>query len=828
MGDFTLPPGVDPGSIVLPGQKPPPPSKLDMTQFNQRKQQAAPVEHALGGIMNLIMRPGESLIHAQQTGNWGSPVGWHEGLSNLLHGNITPQQYQQETDTLIERRHHWTPEQFAAQPAVKRAAMEFTTQMVNDPLTAIGQSGLGRAITEEAGLRWLPAAMSAGAKLGERAAGTAFQDAMDLLGRTGGWLHDSMTPGGKPVAHAIRELAAKQGAEGMKQAERMMSSASGSRSTAGYFGAVGKQVMDQTLHGVHPADQSLIFKAIHHGTISKLPESLRPVADRLVNADRSILWLMGTKTVRKWLSDRGFSLPQEFRPFDKGPRGLVSMQNVRENHVPMPHELDDEERQAAFANLNRKPGARAMTDTRNRFFKQRTKEPPAGWETDPDAVRETWEASFRTAGRQLGAADLRTNLVKLFSTPPKDGEEFLKVLGDRMNRGDLSTKPLTIKGLAKMAGLEDEPVATFTKTITKAVERPTATAVLKRRVPRSIRDAFGPREEEKLPDWLQVPMEIGKHFQNAQNIWKGSLFYTPTGHQKNIATLLALANPSTFPTALANYFRTGLGFASPAKRMKVFSDSIAAGAVPFSNVEQTGLTNIFKHLGWDKGDLGALGKAVNKWYGGSGKMLWGWDSAVKDALYKSELEHFGGDSLRAAAAVRRKLVDYEQSTGFQELVRSVAPFATWRTAMPQAVLTSLAEHPEYGLGLNRATGGAIAGQPFSMGGQEYQATTPLSETNELTTPGERHKYVRSAISPPMRLAANAAAKALGMSQVPYSKAMLESSLPGANPFGDTREQQALFTLLGIHPYKEPKWHRYSHKRRKWKEPEGNWLGLPLP
>ncbi|MFY9664062.1 MAG: hypothetical protein WAK19_06390 [Candidatus Cybelea sp.] len=151
-----------------------------------------------------------------------------------------------------------------------------------------------------------------------------------------------------------------------------------------------------------------------------------------------------------------------------------------------------------------------------------------------------------------------------------------------------------------------------------------------------------------------------------------------------------------------------------------------AGATGLPNVEQTGLTDLLKRFG-------PLGKAAAGWYGGVGKMLWGWDDAVKKALFDRELKHFNGDALRAAASVRRKMVDYSQTSPFQDSLRVVAPFATWRTAMPFAVARSVAEHPEYALGLHRATGGTISGQPFEIEGQPYQFSGPMAEMTELTS-----------------------------------------------------------------------------------------------
>lgn len=554
--------------------------------------------------------------------------------------------------------------------------------------------------------------------------------------------------------------------------------------------------------------QGAIFKATHHGTIGELPEPLRPVADRLQQIDRSIPWLLGTKTVRKWLTEHDFTLPAEFKPFDRGPRGIVATRNFRENHVPMPHELDAEERDAAFASLKRKPGARALTDARSPFFKPRANVDERIF-ADPDVIRETWTQSFNAAGKAIGGAELRSGLVRIFGQSPTERSEFLKNLGKRLGEGDLSRTPLTIKELVRMAGQEGEAVPRLAVRRAAPAERATSQAILKRRVPRYVREAFESRPSEALTP----PQEVLRWLERLGNIGKSTLFWTPFPHQRNITTLGLLANPATLPAALGTFVRMGLGFAKSSTKAKVLGEAMRAGATGLPNVEQTGLTDLLKRLG-------PLGKASAKWYGGVGQTLWGWDDAVKKALFDRELKHFNGGALRAAAAVRRKMVDYSQTSPFQEAIRVLAPFATWRTSMPAAVLRSVAEHPEYALGLHRATGGAISGRPFDLDGKQYQLSGPMAEMTELTsTPS---KYVRGSTSLSSKAIADAFALALGQKEMPFSGKYIESQLPIAggllNPFGDSPEEKLFALITGAHPYTPPPRHRYrGYRHRRYRQ-----------
>lgn len=828
--------GVDPGSVVLPNGHRPSPAvpaapRLDMRSFNARQSNlnralsgptkgvgalfdtlgslqrvnASRVSKAASnprGVLRSIMFPMDptAILDPAVRTQLGHDV------QALIHPD-EPGLEDAATAALMGK----TPQDFAKLPAVARGASTFAQEMVTDPLTYLGGTGILRKAFEEAGLHIVPAAMRTAARAGQRTQGSSLGDAFQMASEAASWLHDVMTPGGKPIAHAIRELARKQGAQGMAQAERMTSAASGSRSVAAHVGAVGKQLLDQTLHRVPPAAQSAIFKAIHTGSIGSLPEALRPVADRLVQIDRSIPWLLGTKSVRTWLQKRGFILPHEFQVFDQGPRGVLKVSDVREHHVPLPHEMNDAEREAAFRSLHREPGTRAQTDTTSPFFSRRTAEPPPNAFDDASAIRDAWSRSFSAAGRAIGGADLRSSLVRIFGQSPREGASFLMRLGKRMRSGDLARTPLKIDDLVKMTGQEGElvPDTNIARLASRRV-RPapsTAATVLRRRVPQAVRAAYGRQPSKELSE----PQELLRWAEKLGNIGKSTLFTTPFPHQRNIATLLALANPTTFPAALANYARMGFGFAKPATKARVLGGAMRAGATGLPNVEQRGLTDLLQRFG-------PLGKAASKWYGGVGEMLWGWDDAVKKALYDKELRHFNGDAGRAAASVRRKLVDYSLTSPFQEMMRLVAPFATYRTSMPAAVLRSIAEHPEYALGLQRATGGTISGTPFKIDGKPYKVSGPLADVNELLGPGYG-KYVRSSTSLTSKALADLFALALRQKEMPFSDKELESNVPIwsmiRNPYGDSLDDRATFNLTGIHPDKEPHARR---RRRRYRHP----------
>ena len=677
----------------------------------------------------------------------------------LVHGE-TPQQYDADISKIGGK--------FAQNPVGRLA-----TQAFADPATYYGGSGSGEKLVDTLGPKIMPAIMGLGKKIAERFPG----EGADTMAQIGGDIHNFFTPGGKPVAHAVRDLIEKHGAEGVKKSQRMESAAAGSEAIGHTFTAVLQDLKNKSLRGVNPQDETAIYKAIHTRKIGSLPAELQGKAKALQNIDRSIPWVFGTKAMRDRLTDLGFQMPDDLKMFDTGGYGIIHQGMFMEDHVPLPHDLAPEDRYAIGKSLGKTPGRRALHDTDNPQFQRRKPDLDAKLLNDPDAIRATWDRSFVNAGKQLTGAHLRTNLGKVF-------------------------------------GLEDD-AANALKTAGTRGERAAATSVFRKAVPRSVRQAYAAQPAKEMTGFQKAV----KAAENAGNIGKSTLFLSPTPHVKNIGVMDFLANPAVIPKAMYKHARMGFGFASPGTKARVLGDAIGEGAAGGKNIEQSGLTNLL-----DRG--GILGKALSHIYKATGKILWSWDDASKAALQDFAKHRFPNDPLRASSLVRRLLIDYAHSSPAQEMMRLIFPFSTWRTSMPKAVAEAVLTHPEYAIAADRVTHGAAAGAPFTgPDGKQYQSSNPLAEAGEIVPPTTA-KYGESALSLTAKLAIDAAVaahqRAYGQTpHVPYSPKSLIQQTPvlgqaleysGHSPYGDTAQQGLLYLLSGIHPASAPP----GKKRRKWK------------
>lgn len=245
------------------------------------------------------------------------------------------------------------------------------------------------------------------------------------------------------------------------------------------------------------------------------------------------------------------------------------------------------------------------------------------------------------------------------------------------------------------------------------------------------------------------------------NLSKGTLFWNPFQHMKNIGTLTALAGG---PEALANTLKKAGIMAGAdvvgnvAKRMghQAWGDALRAkaetsqiglaklaGASHVQNLEQQGLIKALQ-------SIPGVGKAVSKPFELSGRMLWGFDDAAKAAVYEKNLRQYKDPGV-AAYHTLKQLVDYSHQSQAVRGMRYVAPFATWRARMPEAVLRSLVENPQNALAMNRLSGGMASGGTLPAGnGKEYAYSTPLSEALQLDPMADKKgplKYLRGSLGP---------------------------------------------------------------------------------
>jgi hypothetical protein len=462
--------------------------------------------------------------------------------------------------------------------------------------------------------------------------------------------------------------------------------------------------------------------------------------------------------------------------------------------VPLAHEiLTDEEKataEAAMKKRQRVGGRKSVIDVRNEFLNPR--KPYKSVRFDDQLQRETFLKSQHAAANTIASSDLRNDL-----------------------RGFFPAKAPKI----------DPQTSLFPEWMTSA-EREAADKQMPN-VPKEIQNLFG----EKAGAEPTPVGELMRSLLGAGAYGKASLFYNPLPHQRNIATLLAAANPLAFPGAIGKYAALRAGFASPSTEAKVLGPAMRAGATSGPHLEETSLGKELKQLGTYiskkaplKGaGLGSVFGGLGNIYNASGRMLWGWDKAAKSALLRSEAKHYGGDMQRAAAAVQRKLVNYSMPSDAQKALRNIMPFATWATGMPLGLGESWLTHPENTLALMRATGGSIGGKPTMeqqrgpLPAGEYQRTTPISKLNELTIDpwkylvGELGATPRGGLGMAAEKLVGRPASVVKVGPFTFPQAVVEDALTrtpivseamqyaGQSPFGDTGWQELWSAIAGQHP-----------------------------
>lgn len=742
------------------------------------------LDTAAGGALDLMQRPGMAGM-ALASGR-GGKAAWNA----FVHSEPATA-YQSDTARATMHLMGATPQEYEAMPGWRRAANEFAMQMIVDPTTYAGGTGLERRLVEGLGVRALPALMSVGPALARKYPQIApqIQKAVQFLTH----VHDATTPGGKDWAAAARVQAEKHGSAGARTMERVTGAAMAQKATREAFPAVMEQLTKGALRGLKPSEAELVYKAVHLGKIERLPPKLRTAATMLQRVDRSIPWVMGNQDLRDHLIKLGYVPFKELAPFDhRAPRNLMSMNEFRENHVPLANEiLTDEQKAAAEASLRKRIGGRkGVVDVRNKFLTPRKDFKNVAF--DDQLQRDTFLKSFHAAGDTIASSDLRNDLRGFFPHKAPKIDPQTSLFPEWMSAAEREAAD------RQMPNVPQEIQKLFTE---KAGQEPTPVG------------------------------EILRSLLGAGAYGKASLFYNPLPHQRNIATLLAAANPLAFPGAIADYVKSGFGLAKPSTEARVFSKAMRAGATTGPHLEETSLGKQLKNLGTTistkaplKGaGVGAVLGGLGNIYNTSGRMLWGWDKAAKSALFRRELSYYGGDAQRAAAAVQRKLVNYSMPSDLQRSLRNVMPFATWATGMPLALAESALTHPENTLALMRATSGRIGGAPFTepqrgpLPAGEYQRTTPISKANQLTI--DPMGYLINELGATPRFGLGMAAERLvgrpqSMVKVgpfKFPQAVIEDALSrtpimsealefgGASPYGDTGQQSMWQAITGEHP-----------------------------
>lgn len=255
-----------------------------------------------------------------------------------------------------------------------------------------------------------------------------------------------------------------------------------------------------------------------------------------------------------------------------------------------------------------------------------------------------------------------------------------------------------------------------------------------------VQEHLGYGAGKKLPSYLNDFFKPEKApesslLQRLQDVSKATMFWSPFGHMMRISSLLAAHSPVALGKAVGKFAKMGFGFANEQAISNALGDAVKRGATGSNNIEQGALEDMFSKWGGGKLAKTPLGKPLQKagelgkaWYGGVGKMLWGWDEASKAALFDEyekmytrwdpTLKKSVPDPLRAAYHVQQDLVNYGAPSPFiRGAGRTASAFPTWRTRMPVAVARAIAKHPHVATNLAR-TAPWLFGQPFNIPGDE--------------------------------------------------------------------------------------------------------------
>ena len=702
------------------------------------------------GALDLLGRPGEAVEHGVATGDVLGAFG------SLFKGE-SQQQHDQDRAAIRQRLgiEGW----YEHLPHLAQGTVDTLVDTVLDPTTYLGGAGVLRRGALGMGEHALPAAIKGFEGLLQHAP-AAIRPMLEKLGEDAAKIHDVTSGGGKPMAHMFRSLAAKDGAQGVQQGKRVVAAIT---AQGAHQDALTRSldVFLKPLEALPKDEQTQVLRAIHGGTVDKLPDNLKAAAQSYKTMTDSRFWLSGGKAVRARLKAQGFELPEQLKPFDKGPLGIARANNYRRNYVTMPHDLNEEEAQQVAQRFR----GRNLSRVNDTHLRQRAA--TGSVEDNPDLYLESAKGANAGAARAQSRMVLRKTLTNTFGGPAK--AQLLKGAGKLIPDGQSELSPLARQLLGQKA---------------KAVGRArVGQAAFKAAVPRAVRDALVQENTAKEP-----ALNILGMAQKAGDIGKGSIFIQPTGHMRNIGALLMAANPAALPNALKTFADLKFGFASPAEEFKTLGKAAESGAIGRSYGESTPFLQALQHVP-------VAGKALAPVYKASSKMLWGFDKAAKKAAFDSSLKETK-DPLLAGFNVGKQLVNYENAAPLAQNARFLAPFARWRFGMPVALGKSLAEHPERFLMMNRATGGALSGaNPIHTQNGDYNLISPFSEVNNGAG-----KYARG----------SSAAWLRGLTY-PNAGEYYVHSLPGVyqvsppNPYNipETQGDKMLFQFTGLSK-KQPK------------------------
>lgn len=725
------------------------------------------------------------------------------GVQTLIHSE-SPEQYQADTAEIARRdmandrafKLHpllpsfgphvgptMTKEQYDKMPGWWHLATEMVTQMRHDPTTYIGGAGILEHLADAVGTRSFLSfvrateAMQKSENPAIRQAGAGLAHAYDVTHHKGAVQRSLAAANGQEGIHQFRGLRAINNARktkaqdltntlldqyedvigGLKARSPMRTAlvnlaASKNAKVSSLGKGLLKNYADIT-GGLKPQEEALLYRRIHEGRVDLLPENLQMRAAKFKGLTDSLAHLSGTEELQAGLKAHEFELDPNLQRFQsETPRDLQGAGSYRPHYVPTRHEAE-----SAVEHLNKGEGSMLSLDQ------------PA-----------------TAAERNIGSARLRDLLQ---SDAPK------AKVSSSVEREDPFLKQRAQEGKMEPTGLQRRIITARIKSGAQAIAAHDAE--------QQVAKLFGKES------WSKVPADAKAYFQETYNepggkeFWTGlakgaidipkiGLFALPFRHSFNIATLQALADPGALPGTLGNYaYLMTIGTDSKrlsnlagkvgAKKVSAFLDPAAAAArksKALGKAEEYGVTRASSidrraASGW-LGKIPGLGDI----YKASNHMLWTFDDAAKATRFNRLLRKYrteGMDeshaAIRAADQTGAELIDYSNNSPLTETLRYIAPFATYRSKAPLAVLGSVGRHPERTLVAGRASpeliGDTQQGPPDTQGkprvGKSY---LPLAETlRGIENPVE---FARSTVGYPFALGASAIGgavqKAAGISQ----------------------------------------------------------------
>jgi len=718
---------------------------------------------ALGKVLDLLDRPAAA-VQANLAG--------HPEQSNaaFIHGR-SPAQRDENMAAMRHRAH--LDEIYRRSPHIGQGAIDMLLGTATDPTTLAGSGALenlGRHIAPHV----LPAILKGAGKFTEGAVkqadrfghGIGTREWLDNRGHQAAALFDALGPGNQ----LKRELAQRFGAKGDAMFAAAYQARNASKQSRQQITNALVGEYRKAIHGLSETDEAAVYDAVHTGTEHKLSPELQARAQQISHVYDTAAHLEGTRGLQKQLEAHGFKLPdwaQALHQRDAAgriiPRAIQKTSEYRKNYLPLAHEAEawnDPEIVQRIANRKEK-----YASGKDVHMKARAGE-DAGL-LDPGMQREINEARLSHAARAIAGKDTarrvaaevlpRTAVMREVATAgPKDDPLAA------FEAAKTSLSPEQLQRMQRSLNLPNIPKPSNPETAA-ALERvqnafKPASTVQKAAGSRAGRFADVPGA---IKSYLNPKVKAGSKgdafIRSAVDLPKQALFALPFRHGLNIATLAALHDPGALLEAIpefAKQYKRGKfllpEYKSEAERAA--QDTIHGGVANVPSLDRD-TTWLQKKMPWMKEGTKPI-PGVSNLYGASSHALWGFDDAVKAATYRRALRH-GLSPAQAHRETMNALLDYGDRSALTDVISHIAPFGTYRSKMPGAVLRATAKHPERVQAINRlspswAGGEQPSDQVDDKGNPQVVRTgNPLSDTFEGID--DRGAFLRSTLSYPWQM-----------------------------------------------------------------------------